>query len=92
MLSKQCDTFVHQLIEQVTARAARIVIEHRLICQIVRGRGARVPAERGRLPFAAINEQVAIADAGKNCKRSLPSRSCAVAKSAVASSVEIWPR
>ena len=64
MIGKNAAALFHQPSQQIAARAARIIVQHRFIGQIVRRRGAGVVRKRRRLFRPAIHQQIAIADAG----------------------------
>ncbi len=63
MLGKQAHALAHQVRKQIAARPAGIVVQHRLVGQIV-GRGGAGIGREGRRPArAAVHHQVAIAHA-----------------------------
>ena len=68
MIGKQGDALAHQVIQQVAARPAGIVVQHALVGQVVGGGGAGVGREDRRLARAAVDQQIPIADAGPELK------------------------
>jgi hypothetical protein len=56
MVGEQAHAVAHQLIQQIAPRAARIIVQHALIGQVVRRRSAGIAAERGRLTRSAVDQ------------------------------------
>ena len=63
MLRKDGQRVAHQLVEQIAARTTRIVVQNRLVGQVVRRRGSGVGGKGDRLLRCPHDQQVAVADA-----------------------------